>query len=403
MSATLADAIQSLDDTNTTVSLLRDTVEKKQAAIDTKVDNAITEMNSEVDDAKSSMLIIATDGYRKAVEAATGGRNTVLYDEQGNPNIMVVIPRFTYDEIGMTSTMGTGTVTAFLKDGQELPEIFLSKYLASASNALSLPDMDPRNSINFDEAKSACTAKGAGWHLMNAHEWAALSLWCLANGFQPRGNSQYGRSHDAYHEFGCRGDGLAPNDRSGSARTNTGTGPNSWAHDNTDAGVYDLVGNVWEWRDLMKLVDGQLICTADNNPDLPEASWLAQSVYFDSSTAGDNAGSDNLGSPIIASRVNNSAGPTGDDSHLDYNHRGDWKNTALAEGYSSVELAKRLLIEPAGQDIQGGLWVRNYGTRFPICGGHWSGGSHCGLAALDLHNSRSDRSSGLGFRPAFVA
>ena len=331
MSATLKDAIKSLDKTNTTVSQLRDTVDKKQAAIDTKVDNSITEMNSTVDKAKSSMLIIASDGYRKAVEAATGGRNTVLYDDHGNPNVMVVIPRFTYDEIGMTDTMGKGTVTAFMKDGKELPEIFLSKYLASGNQAQSMPNMDPKNKISFDEAKAACTGKGKGWHLMNAHEWAALSLWCLAKGFQPRGNTQYGRAHNAYYEFGRRSDNLAPNDRSSTARTKTGTGPNSWTHNNTDAGVYDLVGNVWEFQDLMKLVDGQLICSADNNPDLNESSWLAQSVYFDSSSAGDNAGSENLGSPIISSRINNYAGPVGDDSNLDYNYHRDWKNTKLAK------------------------------------------------------------------------
>ena len=39
-------------------------------------------------------------------------------------------------------------------------------------------------------------------------------------------------------------------------------------------------------------------------------------------------------------------------------------------------------------------------TRFPICGGNWNNGSNCGLAALNLNNSRSNRNSNIGFRPA---
>ena len=29
------------------------------------------------------------DSYRAAVEAQTGGRNTVLYDDQGNPSVCI--------------------------------------------------------------------------------------------------------------------------------------------------------------------------------------------------------------------------------------------------------------------------------------------------------------------------
>ncbi|WP_263079213.1 formylglycine-generating enzyme family protein [Endozoicomonas sp. Mp262] len=342
------------------------------------------------------------DSYRHAVESATGGKNTVLYDSQGNANVMVVIPRFTYDDIGMTDVMGSGDVTAFVKDGDALPEIFIGKYLASSSSAASMPGVDPRTSINFDTAKKACEDKGSGWHLMTAHEWAAVSLWCIANGYQPTGNTQYGRSHENYFEFGRRGDGKAANDRSGAARTNTGSGPAAWAHDKTDAGVYDLVGNVWEWQLGLKTQDGRVICTPDNDFAMPEASWVAQDCYFDSPAAGDESDKGSKGAQFINSKVTNYAGPKGDNGYYADNSQ-TWDAITKDPSYVSNELMKRLLIEPVGKDIQGRMYIRNYGERLPFRGGRWAHGSGAGLAALGLFGARSNASSNIGFRPAFAA
>ena len=348
---------------------------------------------------KNGMWIL--DSFRRSVESATGGRNTVLYDIHGNANVMVVIPKFSYDELQMTANMGTGICTAFLKGGVEMPEVFIGKYLASGAQAVSMSGVDPQASINFDSAKSVCQAKGGGWHLMSMHEWAALSLWCMANGFQPKGNTEYGRAHDKKWEFGKRYDGRLPNDRSGTGRTNCGSGPSTWAHDQTDAGVYDLVGDVWEWQDHLKIQDGQIICAPDNDDTLLEAQWVAQACFFDSSTEGDGSGSSNLGSPFLNNQVTKYAGLVGDNNYYDYNYRGDWKNMSKGADYVSNELMKRLMIEPV-KDILGGIWVRNYGERLPLRGGYWSGGSGAGLAALNLTDARSFVHSSIGFRPAFA-
>ena len=340
------------------------------------------------------------DSYRHAVESVTGGKNTVLYDIHGNANVMVVIPKFTYDELQMTVDMGTGVCTAFLKDGVEMPEIFIGKYLASGSQAVSMPSVDPRASINFDSAKSACQAKGAGWHLMSVHEWSAISLWCIANGVQPRGNTEYGRAHDKKWEFGKRYDGRLPNDRSGTGRTNCGSGPATWAHDQTNTGVYDLVGNVWEWQDLLKTQDGQIICTPDNDDTTLEAQWIAQECFFDSPQSG-GAESGFRGEQFLNSQVTKYAGPVGDNEYYGDNHR-TWESITKDPSYVSNELMKRLMIEPSGKNIQGRMYIRNYGERLPIRGGGWSVGSPAGLAALGLSNARSYVGSGIGFRPAFA-
>jgi hypothetical protein len=53
-------------------------------------------------------------------------------------------------------------------------------------------------------------------------------------------------------------------------------------------------------------------------------------------------------------------------------------------------------------DIKGGVWVRNYGTRFPLRGGRWIGASVAGLGALDLDNLRAIVHNAVGLRPAFI-
>lgn len=54
-----------------------------------------------IDAAKSAAI---KDAHRHAVESASGGRNTVLYDAQGNANIMVILPRLRYEDLGMTAS-----------------------------------------------------------------------------------------------------------------------------------------------------------------------------------------------------------------------------------------------------------------------------------------------------------
>ncbi len=352
-----------------------------------------------------SFVISVPDALRQAVEAQSGGLVTVLYDDKGYPSFMRVIPKFRYEDLGFDAQLGTGVCTAFLVGGVEKPYIMVGQYLASVHDgrAVSLPGVDPKTSVNFDSARSYCTAKGTGWHLMTVHEWAAVALWCMANGFEPRGNTNYGRSHASTHEVARRVDGGQPGDTTGTPRTLTGTGPVTWRHDNSPIGIADLVGNTWEWQDGFKLVDGRIYCTTDNDYALAETGWSAQNAYFDSPVAGDGVGTDNLGAPTLAASITNYAGPVGNDGAYDYNYISPWSSLGLDAGYTSIQLLKRLLVEPAGIAPQGAFWVRNYGTRLPFRGGNWSLGANAGLAAMNLSNARSNANSNIGFRPAFAA
>lgn len=309
-----------------------------------------------------SIIIASPDSLRAQVEAATGGKVTVLYDDKGFPSYMHVIPKFRYEDLGLDATFGTGVATAFIKGNTELPEIFIGQYQASVfdGRAVSLPGRDPHTSINYDAAKSACTAKGPGWHLMTMHEWAAIALWCHANGFIPRGNTNFGRAHDATHEVARRQDAGTPGVTEGAARTLTGSGPASWRHDGTLGGIADLVGNVWEWQDGMKMVDGRVFASSDNDYARAEADWQ--------------------------------------DTGIDLDSGGDFSTNTVVGN----ELTNRLLITEAGVALQGRIYTTLTGERFPYRGGRWSSGRDAGIGALNLGYPRTDTDSSVGFRPAFA-
>jgi len=370
------------------------------------------------------------DSISAAVLAASGGKVKIIYDDLGNPCHMVRIPKFNLEDI--SADLGTGPHPAFIVNGVEKPEIWIGAYQAVVvdGRAYSLPGQDPKTSITFDSARAACTSKGPGWHMMTAWEWAAVALWCLKNSYQPRGNTNYGKSTSAPWETGVRVDGGTPGATTGTPRILTGSGPNSWRHDNTYAGISDLVGNVSEWNDGFKIIDGKMYFPNDNNFSLDEASWLSHDAYFDATVGpGDRSGAVDSGDPVLSnvapthfSETPTPAGGT-DPGDFDYAYIGGeagWRSMTYAGTYDSMELALRqklaaLMIAPkvsaagslifgtSGYEAKGAIWVRNYGERFPLRGGFWSYGADAGLASLNLNSRRAFSDSyAFGFRPAFI-
>lgn len=336
------------------------------------------------------------DVSRHAVERASGGRQTVLYDDLGNPSVMNIIPIFRHEDLGYSEDMGTGVVSCFdVGTGANKSEIFIGSFQSSlvGSRAVSLPRANPATSIKFDAAKGYCANKGAGWHLMTMHEWAAISLWCMANGFEPRGNTNYGRAYDRYVELGRRMDGRMPGDTAGAASVHAGSGPDAWRHNNSPWGISDLVGNVWEWLDGFKLQDGQIIASTFNTQ--AEASWAAQAAYFDSTMA-------TGGAPRLSDAVVNRLGTIGDNKNAGYTADEKFDVMTKTGTYVSNQLLKRLLVEPSTVLPKGRVYMRNFGERPPCRGGWGGGGGDAGLAALSCVYSRVGTFSFIGFRLAFA-
>lgn len=334
------------------------------------------------------------DSERYSLERATGGRQTIIRDSAGNANCMYVLPRFTYADLGMTADMGSGDATAFdFGSGSIKSEIFIGAYLASGAGAVSAPRQDPRASLDHTAARAACAAKGAGWHLMTAHEWAAIALSCMANGYEPIGNTNWGRSHAKTWMVGDRADNRAPGDASGTGRTQTGSMGVEATHNKSLAGIADLVGNIWEWQDGFLLQDGRFKLSAFNAQ--AEADWAFTDAYLDAS-------SPTGGSPILSNAITNRLGAIGDNASAGNSANVEWRAMTKSGSYVSNQAMKRLLLEPAGALPQGRIYMRNFGERLPFRGGNWYNGADAGLAALYLSASRVGTAANFGFRPAFA-
>lgn len=98
------------------------------------------------------------DTYRQAVEAASGGKQTVLYDDKGYPSIMNIIPKLSYKDVGLSDS--TKALPAFMVDDAEKPEIFVGTFMAMVHDgrACSLPGQVPKVYTNMDQAIAYCRA-----------------------------------------------------------------------------------------------------------------------------------------------------------------------------------------------------------------------------------------------------
>lgn len=329
------------------------------------------------------------DSERRMVENASGGKKTVI-----DGSIVYVIPRNTYDNLGLTADLGTGTLTAFDKGyGAYASEIFIGAYQTSRNSSgklVSQPGKIPLTNTSHDSIKTELLAQGNGCHLWTMHERAAVVLECKRNSYEPNGNTEYGRSFSNNSLTGRFATSAPiPGDIiSGFTYTLTGSGPKEWNHDGTANGIADLVGNVWDDIDGFKLINGRFYINPDNNYTLHDSLWVAQNVYF------------NWTGTVIQLANTIDVAPT---SETVRGMQPSWMAAITKKaGYTSNQLVKRILMEPVASTVSGGsLTLTIGGERTLAVGGTWGGLANSGLSA-SYFKARSLSGIAVGSRLAYI-
>ena len=339
--------------------------------------------------------------------------NEILYDDKGLPSIMVKIPKMSYADLGLGSS--TATHPAFIVNGQEVDAIYISKYqnIVSGDRAYSLPGEDPKANINFNTAAKACTDKGAGWHLMTRAEWALLALWCKKNGTQPKGNNNYGK--DTADSIYQAVPSVARDSSNRIQRVATGTGPLSWSHDGTPAGIWDLNGNVNEWVGGIRTVKGELQILANNNAADGANSQAADSAQWKAINASDGT----LITPDGSGTTTGSIKMDWVSSHLQYDttisdsapgsHNCTFESITCS---ANIGADAQALLQALGlfkYDSTAGAYNGDYfyfnnaeNERSFYCGGYWYAGARAGVFFCYGYGDRTTAGDYLGFRSAFV-
>lgn len=341
------------------------------------------------------------DDLKLSIEALSGGKNTVLFDDLGMPSVMVPFPK-----LKMSDLIAGGSENihpAFSVDGVEKSVIYVSKYQNIVLNerGYSLPMRDPRASLNFDQAVTYCRNKGKGWSLTPYSLWSAIALWCRKNGTMPRGNNNYGADHAYGHEKG-----VPTYYESGKiARCATGSGPNTWNHNWMPDGIADLNGNVWEWCAGMRLKDGEIQIIPYANCMAADASMGTSSTLWKAIAADGTLVEPGTAGTLKYNYVSGHIQLTSGDITPEDTWRGDtYQNMTLDSALTVPEIAKALLIypdEPGGDYGGDGHYMNNSGERLPRCGGYWNGTSNAGVFLVGLDYPRSNSSTHLGFRSAY--
>lgn len=204
--------------------------------------------------------------FRTRIEEASFGRNTVRYDDNDQPAILV---KFLPDEKSKLAWLFADSTAGFHPGFQidgVIKHWYRNKYILGRVGTINYPvslrGLAPWRDTTYTAAQLAVTNKGAGYGLATIQMESFIALAAARNGFDIGGNTQYGRFYYAQDEVG-----VAARDYSGDNYYHTlgGSGELSWSHDGTPFGCFDFVGNVWTWTGAMRTVDGEIQTFVGNN------------------------------------------------------------------------------------------------------------------------------------------
>lgn len=366
--------------------------------------------------------IYSPDPLRTKVETQSSGKRTILYSAKGQPNYMYVVPRFYLNEV--SDNLGDTIHPAFIVNEEIKDAFFYACYPASIhqDELLSLPDQKPASLLDLPTFQRRSQQTGKGFHLSTHAEWAALMLWCRHHKMTEDGNTDYGRSFLHPHQEAIRVDNKPAGDTdftTGDPTTLTAPKWVNWYHDNSEFGISDLCGNLWEWQSGMQLDAGEIQIIKNNNAvfcgnsaineqwhsvDLLTGNTLPikneNSAKYDSPSAYCDG---NAGLPILTTSIKHYNGDPKDNSYPVGLMDGEFNAMLLQDNCSVANIFKILGLYPAiSQQDNDQVYLRNYGKRALMRGGAWYSQQCAGMRTLCLSHAANHRSTSVGGRIAWI-
>lgn len=348
--------------------------------------------------------------------AAVCPSNKMILDDKGMPGFYVQVAA---QKLSDLITGGDDTVhPAFRVGGVQVPSLYIGKYpgVEDSGRIYSLPGVDPKVNITYDQYIDRCRAKGVGHHCITAAEWGFLANWCRKNGTMPKGNNDYGKdiTETVYQAIPATygSDGRVN-------RTLTGTGPLSWRHNGQIDGIADLNGLVWEHTIGVRLYHGEVHVIPWNNAADPTVDMGATSAQWKAINAAATSWEDLFITPNGSGTTSGSVKLDFVDGHWQFattitsqvdssRNAAFYKTTASGLGDIAKLYLQALALLPEddqeGDTYGGDLFYANNGAEERVAsrGGVWNNGSSYGVFAVYFNSPRSNSSSNIGGRPAYV-
>jgi len=295
----------------------------------------------------------------------------VLYDKFGLPSMMLKL-----ENTAPTKELAD---PVFIVKGVEYDSVYLSRFLNSTVRdcVVSLPFRDPLAMVSMDEAIQMIRRKGPEWHLLTNCEWQYIKDTTAPH---RHGNTSCGEYHGDESEEGINSE---------YGRTQTGSGPASWFHnDNKETGIADTVGNVWKIISGIRLKRGRLEYMANNDAAAPDADLSEESREF-------------LEVLVDGRPVN--IGPGEDGMMITTGDVEGWDCVEREDVCIDLKTVPQILIDLGiiTDDMESSkeLFAADAELDEAVCfvGGGYDSASNAGPSALYLSNPRSNVSTYVGF------
>lgn len=352
--------------------------------------------------------ILIRDSLRKTVEMQSGGLQTVIYTNKGQPSFVNIIEKYDLSEI---STELSGVHPAF-KIGDEIKDIIMiGTYQGVVQNGelLSLPNKEPTQGYTYDQYLNIARNSAIGCHVMTNAEWSAIALKCQKNNTQSYGNTYNGRSAGDAELYGIRVDGkpLGSTTETGRAVTFTGSGPSEWRHNKEYNGISDLVGNNDEFVSGLRLLNGEFQVLKNNDAalqssDLTELSksWMA----IDGRT-GDLIIPNGIGTTATSVKFSNSGKAAYTLVLPQWYSFFEIKNPSdIPVLAPALKVLQALCLYPLLNNITspiGTMGLNSSGERLSLRGGRWDVGGAGGIFRCSFNSLRSSLAGSNCVRPAY--